>query len=124
MNHKQILSLLFSFRAAGKGIAYCLRTQRNMKIHGAAAVIVLIFSRLLELSPGESCVLLLTIAAVWSAEMLNTAIETVVDLVSPEYHPLAAIAKDVAAGAVLVMALAAVAVGLILFSPRIWLCIH
>jgi diacylglycerol kinase (ATP) len=60
------------------------------------------------------------IGAVWSAELVNTAIETIVNLVSPDFHPLAGRAKDVAAGAVLVMAVAALVVGLLIFGPRVW----
>jgi diacylglycerol kinase len=68
----------------------------------------------------EWVILILTIAAVWTAELTNTAIETVVDLASPEQKPLAKIAKDVAAGAVLVTAIAAILVGLLLLGPPLW----
>jgi diacylglycerol kinase len=101
------------------GIRYCYATQRNLKIHAAAAVAAVSAGVYLGLSAAELAVLALTIAGVIAAEMLNTAVEAVVDLVSPEFHPLAKIAKDVAAGAVLVMAFASLAVAYLLFVRKI-----
>jgi diacylglycerol kinase len=115
-----VKSLWRSFGFAACGVAYCFRTQRNLKIHFAAAVLALAAGLRLGLSPAEMGVLVLTIAAVLVAEMLNTAVEALVDIVSPDYHPLAKVAKDVAAGAVLVAAVASLVVAYLLFAPRIF----
>ncbi|MDB5295467.1 MAG: diacylglycerol kinase [Phycisphaerales bacterium] len=109
-----------SFRFAGAGVAYLFRTQRNARIHavvGSAAVAVAAW---LRVSRAEWAVLALTISAVIILEGLNTAIEAAVDLASPRYHPLAKVAKDVAAGMVLVAAVAAAAVGLLILGPPLW----
>lgn len=113
-------SLLASFRYALAGLLYCLATQRNMRIHFTAGIVVLFFAWWLQFSTTEFVLLLLTVTAVLVAEMLNTAVEKVVDLASPRRHPLAKTAKDVAAAAVLVTAFASVAVGFILFYPRLF----
>ncbi len=90
-----------------------------MRFHLCAAVVVLGAAVLVGVAPLELAVLLVTITLVLTAELFNTAVETIVDLVSPERHPLAKIAKDVAAGTVLVSAGGAVLVGLAIFLPRI-----
>jgi len=115
-------SLLKSFKYAADGITYCLLTQRNMKIHTAAAIAALALAWYFELPATEIIVLILTIAAVMVAEMINTAIETLVDLISPQYHPLAKVAKNIAAGAVLVSSVASIAVGFFLFFHRLIGC--
>lgn len=114
------LSLLQSLSCALAGFLYCLKTQRNMKIHGMAAILVGMAAWWYELTADEVVVLLLTIGLVITLEMVNTAVETVVNLVSPDYHHLAKIAKDVAAGAVFIAALTALAVGYYLFFDRIF----
>jgi diacylglycerol kinase len=96
-----------------------LRTQPNFGVHVVAAVLALGLALALRLSVAEVAVLALTIAIVLIVECLNTALETLCDLVSPGYHPLVKRAKDVSAAAVLIAALAAVAVGLLLFAPRL-----
>lgn len=109
-----------AFRFALAGVSYLFRTQRNARIHvviGSAAVAMAAW---LGVSRTEWAVLVLTIAAVLILEGLNTAIEAAVDLASPRYHPLAKVAKDVAAGMVLVAAVAAVAVGLLILGPPLW----
>lgn len=111
-------NLIRSFRYAFAGVLYCLRTQPNMRIHGLAAMFAAILAWRMGLSRVELVLLALAIAAVLVAEMFNTAIEAVVDLISPQFHPLAKIAKDVAAGAVLLTAIASLAVGYILFVYR------
>ena len=93
---------------------YAVRTQMNIRVHLVITVGVLLLVAYLQLTRLEMTVLVLTITMVLAAEMFNTAIETVVDLVSPEYHPLAKIAKDVAAGAVLVCALGAACIAILL----------
>lgn len=109
-----------SFKFAFNGIGYVLCSQRNAKIHSAITLAVLVLGAWLKISPLGWAVLALTIGVVLAAEMLNTAVEAVVDLVSPEYHPLAKIAKDAAAGAVLWLAMAAVVVGLLILGPPLW----
>ncbi|HEY8285338.1 MAG TPA: diacylglycerol kinase family protein [Chloroflexota bacterium] len=106
-----------AFRFAGQGVVYVFRTQRNMRIHAGAAGGVLALAGLLGVSRVELAVLLLCILAVLTLEMLNTVVEAVVDLATEEYHPLAKVAKDVAAGAVLVMAVGAAAIGLLILGP-------
>ncbi len=100
-----------SFNHAYRGLIYAVRTQRNLRFHFVAAAIVLVLSLLVGVSKLELAILILAIAAVFIAEMLNTALEFAVDLVTREYHPLAKLAKDVSAGAVLVTSVAALAVG-------------
>lgn len=116
-----IVSRLHSFRHAFRGWFYALRTQRNAWIHSAVATVVLILGIWLQLSPLDWAIIILTIAMVFAAEFMNTAIEAVVDLASPDTHPLAKIAKDVGAAAVLVAALAAIIIGLLLLGPPLWL---
>nr|BBH88566.1 diacylglycerol kinase [Thermosporothrix sp. COM3] len=108
------------FGYAFEGIWYGLRTQRNLRIHVVIAGIAVLLSFLLRLSLAEFALILLTIALVIAAELVNTSIECCIDLVSPEHHPLAKRAKDSAAGAVLVCALLAVIIGCLLFGPRLW----
>lgn len=109
-----------SIRYALAGWAYVLRTQRNAWIHAVISGAVILVALLLRLPPRDWAVLLLTIAVVWSAEFLNTALETVVDLASPDLHPLAKIGKDVGAAAVLIAALAAVLIGLLILGPPLF----
>ena len=97
-----------------------MRTQANARIHLAATVLVVAAGVASGLSRGEWCAIVAVVVLVWVTEGLNTAIETLVDLVSPEHHPLAGRAKDLAAGAVLCAAIAAVGVGLLVFGPRLF----
>jgi diacylglycerol kinase (ATP) len=91
-----------------------------LRLHALATVVVLGFGFYFDISRLEWALVALAVGLVWSLELANTAVEAVVNLVSPDYHPLAGRAKDVAAGAVLVGAVAALAVGLLVFGPRIW----
>ncbi|MGE5581582.1 MAG: diacylglycerol kinase [Bacillota bacterium] len=111
-------TLLESFNYAFEGIIYALKTQRNMRLHFVATIMVLVLSLLLQLTKLEILILFITIALVIIAEMLNTAIEIAVDLITKEYHPMAAAAKNAAAGAVLVAATLAVIVGYLIFFPK------
>ncbi len=111
------LSRIQSFRHAFRGWHYALRTQRNAWIHSVIATAVFIVGLWLQLPPRDWAVIILTAALVFSAEFLNTSIEAVVDLASPDHHPLAKIGKDVGAAAVLVSALAAILIGLLLLGP-------
>lgn len=104
-------TLLESFRFAFQGAAHAFRTERNLRIHVAMAVVVVALAFALGVDPGGKALLLLAIGVVITAELLNTAVEAVVDVWSPEYHPVAAIAKNVAAAAVLTPAIVSVAVG-------------
>ncbi|MCS7251656.1 MAG: diacylglycerol kinase family protein [Anaerolineae bacterium] len=109
-----------SFRFAFAGLRYAWRTQRNLRIHTVITVAVIVVAGWLRFDPVRWAVLILTIALVWAAELMNTALEAVVDLASPSLHPLARIAKDVSAGMVLLCAIAAVLIGLALFGPALW----
>jgi diacylglycerol kinase (ATP) len=112
-------TLLISFRYAFAGVGYLLWTQRNAKIHTALGLAAVALGFLLRIERGEWLALVLTIVVVLAAEGVNTAVEAAVDLASPAYHPLAKVAKDVAAGTVLLTAIGAVIVGLILFLPHL-----
>lgn len=114
-------SRIAAFRYAFQGWSYVLRTQRNAWIHSVAATVVLILGLWLALPARDWAILILTIALVFTAEFVNSAIEAVVDLASPETHPLAKIGKDVGAAAVLVAAIASVLIGLLILGPPLWL---
>lgn len=108
-----------SFRCGIRGIALMLKSQHNAWIHATASVLVLIVGALFGLSPGEWCWLVIAIMAVWTAEALNTALEFLADVASPEFHPLVEKAKDVAAGAVLISATGSVAIALFILTPHV-----
>ncbi|MCX5834666.1 MAG: diacylglycerol kinase family protein [Deltaproteobacteria bacterium] len=110
---------LKSFGHAFSGIRTLIMSQPNARIHAAATVTVMAGAFLLGLSRLEWCVIILTVAAVWTSEALNTALEYLADAASPEFHPLIKKAKDVAAGGVLLAALGSVIVGLLVFGPRL-----
>lgn len=109
-----------SLTFALSGIGHALRSQRNLRIHITIAVVVVIAGFVLHIGRTEWAVVVTLIALVIGLELLNTAIEALVDLASPEPHSLAKVAKDTAAGAILVAALGSVAAGLIIFLPRLW----
>lgn len=111
---------LAALTCAVAGICYGLRTQRHLRFHLFAAASAILAAWWAQLSLQQWALLVLTIAAVIAAELINTAIEAVVDLVSPQHHRLAKAAKDTAAGAVLVMAAAALIIGAILFLPTLY----
>ncbi len=106
-----------SFRYAFAGWWYVIRTQRNAWIHAVISIAVLVVALWLHVPARDFAVLILTIALVWVGEFINTALEAVVDLASPQQHPLAKIGKDVGAAAVLIAALASVLVGLLILGP-------
>ena len=108
-----------SFGYAFQGIFTCVRKERNMKIHCVAAVLVVIAGAILKISAIEWCICLALFGLVMALEHVNTAVEAVVDMVTEEYHPLAKIAKDTAAGAVLIAAIMAAIAGGIIFLPKI-----
>ncbi len=115
--------LLRSFSAAWSGLVNAVRTQRNMRVHLIVALTVAAVGVAFQISAGEWCMLAITIAGVLSLELINTALEATVDLVTREAHSLARTAKDAAAAAVLVMAVASVIIGLFIFLPRIILIV-
>jgi diacylglycerol kinase len=117
---RRAASRLASFRHAFAGWWYMLRTQRNAWIHAAISTAVFAVGLWLKLGRLEWAILLLTVALVWMAEFVNTALEALVDLASPDLHPLAKVGKDVAAAAVLVGAATAVLVGVLVLGPPLW----
>ena len=121
---KRAETLTSSFHYAFSGLLYCFRTQRNFRIHLAIAALAAILGLILGLSWAEWAVLAAMVILVLAAEMVNTMIEFLVDLVTTEYHPLAKTAKDVAAGVVLLTAIGAVIVGLLIFAPKLLALIH
>jgi len=117
---RRAASRLASFRHAFAGWWYMLRTQRNAWIHATISTLVFLAGLWLGLNRMEWAIILLTIALVWMAEFVNTALEAVVDLASPDLHPLAKIGKDVGAAAVLIGSIAAMVVGLLILGPPLW----
>ena len=111
-------NIIKAFNAASEGVIYTFKHERNMKIHYIIAIVVLLISLFLDLDRVEMMILLLSISLVIVSEMFNTAVENAVDLITNEIHPLAKIAKDVAAGGVLIASLNAVAVGYLIFYDK------
>ena len=111
--------LVRSFGYAIRGMGIMLAVQANARLHAVATVIAVSLGFVFGLERWEWCAVVGAIGGVWAAEGLNTAIEALTDLVSPGAHPLAGRAKDLAAGAVLCAAIAAAAVGLIVFGPKL-----
>lgn len=121
MSFKTFLaSRIAAFGHAFRGWWYVLRTQHNAWIHSIFASAVILVGLWLGLKPFDWAVLVLTIAMVFTAEFINTAIEAVVDLAMPVHHPLAKVGKDVGAGAVLISALAGVVIGFLILGPPLW----
>lgn len=116
---RPIRSLLGSFKVAYYGIRYCIANERNMRIHLSIALGVVFLCAFYSFSAAQYALIVLLFCMVIAAEMLNTAIETVVNLLSPGYNHLAKLAKDIAAGAVLVCAVGAAVIGLILFGDPV-----
>lgn len=122
--HISPLSLFFrsrahSFRYAFAGWWFVIRTQRNAWIHALVSVLVVAICFWLGLPPRDWAVIVLAIAMVWTAEFINTALEAVVDLASPQQHPLARVGKDVGAAAVLIAAVSSILIGLLILGPRL-----
>jgi diacylglycerol kinase len=108
-----------SFKYAFEGLALLFRKERNAKIHFAAALLVLIFGIVFDISSSEWCIVVLCIAVVMALEGMNTAVEHLADTVTAEQHPGIKKVKDVAAGAVLLAAIGAFIIGLIIFLPKV-----
>jgi diacylglycerol kinase (ATP) len=113
------LSMVESFNYAVEGIIHVLRTHRNMRIHFAAAIAVLVLALALGVDRIELVALLLSIAFVLIAEMINSAIEAAIDVATSSFDPLAKLAKDIAAGAVLIASVNAIVVGYLVFSGHV-----
>jgi diacylglycerol kinase (ATP) len=111
-------SVIESFNFAIEGVIHVLRTQRNMRLHFAAAVAVIVVAVAVGVSKIELSVLLISIAFVLVAEMINTAIEGTIDAATTSFDPMAKLAKDIAAGAVLIASVNAVAVGYLVFAGK------
>ena len=106
-----------SFGPALEGWWYVLRTQQNAWVHAAFSLLAFLLSWWLQLERRDWVLILLMVGMVWMAEFINTALEAVVDLASPENHPLAKVGKDIGAAAVLIAAFSAVIVGLLILGP-------
>jgi len=110
-----------SFSCAIAGLIYCVKSEKNMKIHILAMILVVIAALVVGLTPVEWGLLILTIFMVLVAETVNTAVEKTVDLVTTEYHPLAKTAKNLAAGAVLLAAIGSLLMAVVIFGPHLHL---
>jgi diacylglycerol kinase len=112
------------FGYAFRGLWYALRTQRNARVHVSVAILAILLGIVLRISAVEFAMVFVAITGVFLAEMFNTVFELCVDLASPDYHPLAKIAKDVAAGAVLLSAMLSIVIGIFVFVPHLWGLFH
>ena len=117
-------SRLRAFRYAFAGWWFVIRTQRNAWIHAVISLMAISLAIWLKIDAQDWAVLILTITIVWTAEFLNTALEAVVDLASPQHHPLARVGKDVGAAAVMIAAASSVVIGLLIFGPPLWVKIN
>ena len=122
MNPKQeCKKLINSFKYAIEGFISSFKTERNMKIHILAMIIVIAIGFYFKLNVIEWCFLAIAIVLVIGAELFNTAIETIVDMISPEKNPKAKLTKDISAAAVLILSIGAAVVGMLIFIPKIML---
>ena len=117
---RSLRAFLKSFVYASEGIAHGFRTQRNMRVELLIALIIILAGIYFRITPVEWALIFVCIGLVIAAELINTVTELAVDLLTQRYHPMAKLAKDAGAGAVLVTALASVAVGVAIFGPRLW----
>jgi len=115
-----ILERIHAFGHAFRGWGYVMRTQHNAWVHAFISTVVIVIALWLHIPPRDWALIVLAMGMVWSAEILNTAIEAVVDLASPVHHPLAKVGKDVGAAAVLIAAGAAVIIGALILGPPLW----
>ena len=109
-----------SFGHAGRGVWSALRSEIHMRFHAVATVLVIGLGFYCGLGRLEWALVALAVAGVWTAELLNTALEALTDLASPDFHPLAGKAKDIAAGAALLAAIGAAVVGALVFGPHLF----
>ena len=113
-------SRIYSFRCAFSGWWYVIRTQKNAWIHALFSAMVVLVCLWLQLKPHDWALIIIAIAMVWTAEFINTALEAVVDLASPQDHILARVGKDVGAAAVLIAASSAALIGILIIGPPLW----
>ena len=118
------IKFIAGFKYAFSGLWYALRTQRNARVHVSIAILAILLGVGLHISAVEFALVFVAITGVFIAEMFNTVLELCIDLVSPDYHLLAKIAKDVAAGAVLLSAMLSIVIGLFVFAPHLWELFH
>lgn len=118
---EELYSRAQSFRYAFEGWWFVLRTQHNAWIHALVSVAVFLVAFWLGLPMRDWAILILAVTMVWMGEFMNTALEAIVDMTMPELHPLAKVAKDVAAAAVLLAAAGAVLIGLLILGPPLWI---
>jgi diacylglycerol kinase len=116
----ELIAFTNSFVYAWHGLTYAVRTQRNARVHMLLGTLAIVLGLVLHISPVEFAMVFTAITLVFIAEMFNTVAEACVDLVTREYNPLARIAKDVAAGAVLLNAMLSVLIGALVFIPHLW----
>ena len=119
LKKRSIKRLFRSFKYALEGIIYAFKYEQNIIVHSIVAIIVIIMGLLLKISNTEWLICFILFGLVIATELINTALEAIVDLICPKQNPLAKIAKDTASGAVLVFALVAAISGLIIFIPKI-----
>lgn len=117
---KFIRGRIDSFKPALEGLRHVLQTQPNTWVHAFISLAVILLGFWVGLDLNSWAVIILTMALVWITEFANTAIEAAVDVASPDLHPLAKVAKDVSAAAVVIAALAAVIIGLLILGPQLW----
>ncbi|MBT4518800.1 MAG: diacylglycerol kinase family protein [Halieaceae bacterium] len=122
-NNDELFSLSGRIRSIGHavdGVIEMLKGQHNSWVHIAITLAVIALAFLFRVTAVQWCVLIIAITLVWVVEALNTAFESLCDVVSPEFHPLVRKSKDIAAGAVLISAIGAITLGLIVFIPHAW----
>jgi diacylglycerol kinase (ATP) len=119
MNVRRAPTVFDSFNNAAEGIIHVLRTQRNMRIHFAVAFVVLVAALIINVTKLELIALLISITFVLIAEMLNTGVEAAIDIATTSFDPMAKLAKDIAAGAVLIASVNALAVGYLVFAGKV-----
>jgi len=124
LSQSEWAKFIAGFKYAFNGLWYALRTQRNARVHVCIAILAILMGIVLHISTVEFALVFVAITGVFIAEMFNTVIELCIDLASPDYQPLAKIAKDVAAGAVLLSAMLSIVIGLFVFVPHIWGLFH
>lgn len=114
-SHRGLKRFLYSFIYAGNGIKHAIRHEQNIKIQLIIGLVVTLLAFALNIEKLEKLILFIVIGTVISLEFVNTAIERIVDLVTPNYHPIAKVAKDVSAAAVLIFSIFAIIIGIVIF---------
>ena len=120
MQSSYLTGRLRSFGHAFRGLKVLVQTQHNARIHTVATILVVAAGALARISPTDWALIVLALVCVWATEALNTSVEFLIDRLAPELHPVAAIAKDVAAGAVLIAAIGSLFVGALVFGPHVF----